>query len=102
MPLSFHVGDRISLTANAVAFYGGSWPHFIPQGQGGGSVGTVVEAGERPHKPGAAPRPYLVAWDNGVVNSYREEDLIMAGTHKAADPGEIGERPDNIVAFKRL
>lgn len=94
MDLAFQPGDRVRLTRAAVAFYGGAWPHFVPQGQGGGTAGTVVEAGDRPHKPGAAPRPYLVAWENGVVNSYREEDLEVS----VAEPDEP---PSNIVPFGR-
>ncbi len=68
-------GDRVKLTPSAVAFYGGAYPHWIPEGQGGGTTGTLLFAGDRPHKPGAAPRPYYVAWDNGTENSYRLEDL---------------------------
>lgn len=75
MSFLFQPGDRVRLTPQAVAFYGGAWPHWVPQAQGGGSAGTVLFAGERPHKPGAAPRPYYVRWDSGVENSYRVEDL---------------------------
>lgn len=78
MELAFKPGDRVRLVREAVALYGGAWPHFVPEGQGGGSDGTVLVAGDRPHKPGAAPRPYYVRWDNGVQNSYRAEDLEAA------------------------
>lgn len=96
---AFKPGDRVRLTRVGVTFYGGAWPHFIPQGQGGGSPGTVLVAGDRPHKPGAAPRPYYVRWDNGVENSYRAEDLEAAEAEAA--PGPDGERPGNIVTFRR-
>lgn len=90
-------GDRVRLTRVGVAFYGGAWPHFVPQGQGGGTPGTVLAAEDRPHKPGAAPRPYYVRWDNGVENSYRVEDL-----ERVAPTPETGdEPPSNIVAFRR-
>ena len=95
---AFTPGDRVRLTRVAVAFYGGAWPHFIPQGQGGGTPGTVLVAADRPHRPGAAPRPYYVRWDNGVENSYRVEDL--EGEVPEGAP-EAEERPGNIVAFKR-
>lgn len=84
MELAFKPGDRVKLTPLAVAFYGGAWPHWVPEAQGGGSPGTVVFAGERPHKPGAAPRPYYVRWDSGIENSYRAEDL-------AAEASEVDE-----------
>jgi hypothetical protein len=89
MDLEFKVGDQVRLTRAAVALYGGAWPHFVPQGQGGGSTGTVIFAGERPHKPGASPRPYYVRWGNGVENSYRVEDLM------AGEPEHIG----NVIPF---
>lgn len=82
-------GDRVRLTRDGVICYGGAWPHFVPQGQGGGAPGTVLFAGDRPHKPGAAPRPYFVRWDNGVENSYRVEDL-EAWLEEEAEP-----LPDN-------
>ncbi len=88
-------GDRVRLTREGVICYGGSWPHFVPQGQGGGSLGTVVFAGDRPHKPGAAPRPYFVTWDNGVQNSYRLEDLEAA----EAEPAEAPPDANNIIPF---
>ena len=87
-------GDRVRLTRAAVAFYGGAWPHFVPQGQGGGSAGTVLIAEDRPHKPGAAPRPYYVRWDNGVENSYRVEDL-------EAIPDRADTPASNVVPFLR-
>lgn len=83
-------GDRVCLTRLGVTFYGGAWPHFVPQAQGGGTTGTLLLAEERPHKLGAAPRPYYVRWDNGTENSYRVEDL-------EADSGE----PTNVVPFLR-
>ncbi|WLT31139.1 hypothetical protein [Geothrix sp. PMB-07] len=85
------------LTPQAVGFYGGAWPHFVPQAQGGGAPGTLLFAGERPHKPGAAPRPYYVRWDNGTENSYRVEDLEAASSAQEADP----EAPNNVVPFLR-
>jgi hypothetical protein len=89
--------DRVRLTRAGVTFYGGAWPHFIPQGQGGGTIGTLLAAEDRPHKPGATPRPYYVRWDNGVENSYRVEDL------ECAEPLPEGEDepPSNIVPFGR-
>lgn len=89
-------GDRVRLTPAAVAFYGGAWPHFVPQGQGGGTIGTVLLAADRPHKPGAAPRPYYVRWDNGVDNSYRVEDLELAS--ETAGPTQSAA---TIVPFNR-
>lgn len=78
MEYPLKTGDRVRLTPTAVVFYGGTWPHWVPQSQGGGEDGTMLFAGERPYKPGAAPRPYYVRWDNGVENSYRVEDLEPA------------------------
>lgn len=79
----FKLGDRVKLTPSGVIYYGGT-PGWTPEGQGGGKPGTVVVAGDRPHEPGACPRPYLVSWDNGAVNSYREEDLQAAPEVEAA------------------
>ncbi len=98
-------GVRVRLTRAGVTFYGGAWPHFVPQAQGGGSVGTLLAAEERPHKPGAAPRPYYVRWDSGVENSYREEDLEAAApATESLDPAarkpEV-DGPSNIVPFLR-
>jgi len=90
--LRFHPGDRVKLSPSAIPYYGGT-PAWVPEGQGGGKAGTVVEAGDRPHKPGAAPRPYLVRWDNGVVNSYREDDLTQALPEDAP--------AGNVIAFRR-
>ena len=74
--LDFKPGDRVMLNLVGTSFYGGKWPHFTPEGQGGGRGGTVTQAAYRgENKPGAAPRPYMVQWDNGAVNSYRIEDL---------------------------
>ena len=97
MDYAFKPGDRVRLTRVAVAFYGGAWPHFVPQGQGGGAPGTVLLAEDRPHKPGAAPRPYYVRWDNGVENSYRVEDLEGMGVEVESD----SESVSNIVVFRR-
>ncbi len=94
MDFELKPGDRVTLTREGVAFYGGAWPHFVPQGQGGGTTGTVLVAEARPCKPGAAPRPYYVRWDSGVENSYRVEDL------EAAPAAEAGP-PTNIVPFLR-
>ena len=105
----------VHLTRPAVGFYGGTWPNWTPTAQGGGQPGTLVFAGERPHKPGAAPRPYYVKWDNGAENSYREEDLERApeenvrrsvsndepeadpGDDTGLDPGDAP--PSNIIPF---
>ncbi|GLH72062.1 hypothetical protein GETHLI_05640 [Geothrix limicola] len=103
MGFEFKPGDRVRLTRTGVTFYGGAWPHHVPQGQGGGTTGTVLVAEDRPHKPGAAPRPYYVRWDNQVENSYREEDLEAA---TPAEPGPdaepLSDQPTNIVPFRRL
>ena len=56
--LTFKRGDRVMLTPAAVRYYGGA-PGWTPQMQGGGKPGTIVVASDRPHKPGASPRPYL-------------------------------------------
>jgi hypothetical protein len=94
-------GDRVRLTRVAVPFYGGAWPHFVPQAQGGGTTGTVLFAADRPHKPGAAPRPYYVRWDNGVENSYRVEDLEAADPVADRAPETGAEAPSNVVPFLR-
>lgn len=76
MPLEFSPGDRVHLSPSAIDLYGGVWRKWTPEGQGGGTPGTILEANEnRPHDTRAAARPYIVRWDNGVVNSYREDDL---------------------------
>ena len=75
--LQFKPDTRVKLTPQAISYYGGV-PGWVPQGQGGGTHGTVLFAGDRPHKPGADPRPYYVRWDNGAENSYREQDLQEA------------------------
>jgi hypothetical protein len=102
MPYPLHPNDRVRLTREAVIFYGGTWPHWTPTAQGGGQPGTLVFAGERPHKPGAAPRPYFVRWDNGAENSYRVEDLERV----PEDGGDVApeDEPDdaprsNIIPF---
>lgn len=78
MDLQFKVGDRVRLTREAVALYGGVPGQWIPEGQGSGTDGIVAIAEDRPHDPRAAARPYMVLWANGVVNSYREDDLELA------------------------
>jgi hypothetical protein len=95
----------VRLTRAGVVCYGGVWPNFIPQGQGGGTLGTVLLAGDRPYRPGAAPRPYFVHWDNGAENSYRVEDLVLEGDpempsvmERRSDIEELG----NIVPFRRM
>lgn len=88
MELRFKPGDRVRLTPQAVLYYGGA-PGWVPEGQGGGKPGTVAFAGERPCKPGAHPRPYYVQWDNGVANSYREEDLGPEAVPEDAAPANI-------------
>ena len=94
-------GDRVKLTRAGVICYGGAWPNWVPTEQGGGSTGTVVFAGDRPHKPGAAPRPYYVRWDSGVENAYRVEDLELAGeTDPGLEPSEPPSAP-NVVPFIR-
>ena len=98
--LEFKPGDRVRLTRGAVNFYGGTWPHWVPEAQGGGSAGTVLFAGERPHKLGAAPRPYFVRWDSGAENSYRVEDLEAAsGNEVTLEPQEEQAIP-KIVPFQ--
>lgn len=83
--LRFNFGDEVRLTREAVALYGGKWPEFVPQGQGGGAVGIITQARFRGEsKPGAEPRPYMVLWENGAVNSYREIDLEPAVMPTAA------------------
>ncbi|HJV89145.1 MAG TPA: hypothetical protein VJ623_02475 [Holophagaceae bacterium] len=96
--LEFTAGDRVRLTRAGVTMYGGAWPHWVPEAQGGGAPGTVLFAGERPHKPGAAPRPYYVRWDNGVENTYRVEDLEAA---MAPESPEGEAAPSNVVPFLR-
>lgn len=77
-PLQFAVGARVRLSTLGAIYYGGV-ANWVPPTQGGGTDGTVVVAAFRgENKPGAEPRPYIVKWDNGVVNSYREKDLIPA------------------------
>ncbi len=103
MDYPLKTGDRVRLTAEGVRCYGGAWPHFVPEGQGGGKPGTLIFAGDRPHKPGAAPRPYYVRWDNGVENSYREDDLQLAVEAPVAPDGsgEEEDGPSNIIPFGR-
>lgn len=98
--LEFAIGDRVRLTRAGVAMYGGAWPHWVPEAQGGGAPGTILFAGERPHKPGAAPRPYYVRWDNGVENAYRVEDLERAEP-LAERTDEAAPEPTNIIPFNR-
>lgn len=99
MDYQFKPGDRVKLSRAGVIYYGGAWPAWVPQEQGGGSTGTVVFAGDRPHKPGAAPRPYFVRWDSGVENAYRVEDL-----ERAAEPANLeehgpGQDAPNVIRF---
>lgn len=101
MDLAHAVGDRVRLTRAGVAMYGGAWPHWVPEAQGGGTTGTVLFAGERPHKPGAAPRPYYVRWDNGAENTYRVEDLEAAPPPAEAPSSGEAEAPSNVVPFLR-
>ena len=107
MELEHRVGDRVRLTPEGVRCYGGAWPHWVPEAQGGGTDGTVLFAGERSHKPGAAPRPYYVRWDSGVENSYREVDLMAAtaAPGNQVDKPQTGmpmadnSEPDNVIPF---
>lgn len=92
MDLLFKEGDRVRLTPEAVIYYGGT-QGWVPEDQGGGKPGIVIFAGDRPHRPGADPRPYYVHWDNGAENSYRERDIM--------DFREEEERPSNIIPFIR-
>jgi hypothetical protein len=101
MEFEHQPGTRVRLSRAGVTFYGGAWPHFVPQAQGGGSVGTVLVAAERPHKPGAAPRPYYVRWDNGVENSYRVEDLEAATETPEPGSDEAPASPGNVIPFLR-
>lgn len=96
MTYEFKPGDRVRLTPAAVAFYGGVWPHFVPQGQGGGTPGTIILAEDRPFRPGAAPRPYYVKWDNGIENSYRIEDL-----EGLEEREEASAQDAKIIPFRR-
>ncbi len=98
--LEFTAGARVRLTRAGVTMYGGAWPHWVPEAQGGGAPGTVLFAGERPHKPGAAPRPYYVRWDNGVENTYREEDLERADPEAPSKDAEADSH-SNVIPFHR-
>ncbi len=93
MELEFKAGDRVRLTRAGITMYGGAWPNWVPEAQGGGGPGTILFAGERPHRPGSAPRPYYVRWDNGAENSYRVEDL------EGAEPEGPEAPPSNVVPF---
>ncbi len=101
MELEHRVGDRVRLTPEGVCCYGGAWPHWVPEAQGGGSDGTVLFAGERPHKPEAAPRPYYVRWDRGAENSYREVDLmaVAAPGSQTGRPVADNSEPGNVIPF---
>lgn len=71
------VGDRCKLTDEGCRYYGGIPGKWVPSNQGGvDGVGTIAAFGDRPFKLGASPRPYVVKWDNGEMNTYREEDLV--------------------------
>jgi len=98
MSFEFNPNDRVRLTQAAIAFYGGVVPHWVPEAQGGGAPGTVLVAADRPHKPGAAPRPYYVRWDNGAENSYREGDLARAT--EEVEESEPEAETGNIVTFR--
>jgi len=91
MDLEFKPGDRVRLTPAAIVYYGGN-PKWIPESQGAGTPGTVLQAGDRAHDPRATPRPYFVAWDNGAQNSYRVDDLMLHS--------EEPEQADNIIPFR--
>lgn len=97
MPYEFAPGDRVRLTPAGIALYGGV-ARWIPEAQGGGTAGTVLVAAERPCKPGASPRPYYVAWDNGAENSYREEDLERAEDEDSAS--EPDEEAPNVIQVR--
>lgn len=101
MELTLKPGDRVRMTREGVICYGGSWPNWVPEGQGGGTTGTVLFAGERPHKPGAAPRPYYVRWDNGAENSYRVADLEAWDGPEDGVREEEEEGPGNVIPFGR-
>lgn len=75
--LALTVGARVRLTPAGRGYYGGRGA-WTPEGQGGGTDGTVLVAGDRPRVVGAEYRPYYVRWDNGAENSYREVDLEPA------------------------
>ncbi len=94
MDYPLKVGDRVCLTREGVAMYGGVWPNWIPGAQGGGTAGTLLLSEDRPHKPGAAPRPYYVKWDNGAENSYRVDDLELADEAASKPPSS-----PNIIPF---
>ncbi len=66
-------GDEVTLTPTAMAKYG------LGPNQGAGGRGKIVLVGERPND---RLRPYLVLWESdpeGPPNSYREEELKLAG-----------------------
>lgn len=87
--LRFGFGDEVVLTPEAVNFYKGKWPDFVPESQGGGGKGMVTQARYRgENQPGAEPRPYIVVWANGAINSYREADLDRYIVPRAA-PVEV-------------
>ncbi|WP_005035512.1 hypothetical protein [Holophaga foetida] len=98
MPYEFSPGDRVCLTPAGIAMYGGV-ARWIPEAQGGGTVGTLLVAADRPHKPGASPRPYYVRWDNGAENSYREDDLERA-EDEATDPVQEPEEASNVIQVR--
>jgi len=107
MPYPLHPNTRVRRPGAGGGFDGGTWPTGRPRAQGGGQRGTLGFGGERPHKPGAAPRPYFVRWDNGAENSYRVEDLELAPKETIAPAAPINDAgddsaedpPSNIIPF---
>ncbi|MEN6587242.1 MAG: hypothetical protein ABFE02_14475 [Sulfuricella sp.] len=87
----FSLGARVRLTAFAARYYGGNL-QWTPPSQGGGTTGTVIAAEDRSHDYRADARPYLVRWDNGAQNSYREADLV-----EALDESVSGS--NNVITF---
>lgn len=99
MPYEFSPGDRVRLTPAGISLYGGV-ARWVPEAQGGGTPGTVLVAEDRPHRPGAAPRPYYVRWDNGAENSYREDDLERAEPATADPLPEAEEDAPNVIQVR--
>jgi len=97
MSFQFASGDRVCLTPAGISLYGGV-SQWVPPSQGAGLPGTVLVAAERPFRPGAAPRPYFVRWDNGAENSYREEDLQASEEGRPDEATE--EQAPNVITVK--